>query len=186
MAQRSTVQQVAFSAAVTCYTHLCTHCIGGYLCTAAQEAAVLTIVLLGHCAFCNLPPVASLHSSACCRLSLYHATSKWSCCCCQTNQHISCEQYMLNIMCFDAPTVALMVQLELSRNKCRDKRIDVWPRAVDTAVFNPAFRSQAMRERLTEGNPEATILVYVGRLGAGTHVSHVLIGASQCAVRFAA
>ncbi|DBB08687.1 TPA: hypothetical protein ACH3X3_008223 [Trebouxia sp. C0006] len=58
------------------------------------------------------------------------------------------------------------MKLELSRNKCRDKRIDVWPRAVDTAVFNPAFRSQAMRERLTDSNPEATILVYVGRLGA--------------------
>ncbi|KAL0017935.1 hypothetical protein WJX77_000283 [Trebouxia sp. C0004] len=58
------------------------------------------------------------------------------------------------------------MKLELSRNNCRDKRIDVWPRAVDTAVFNPAFRSQAMRERLTKGNPKATILVYVGRLGA--------------------
>ena len=63
------------------------------------------------------------------------------------------------------------VQLELSRNKCRDKRIDVWPRAVDTTVFNPAFRSQAMRERMTDGHPDATILVYVGRLGAGTLTS---------------
>ncbi len=77
---------------------------------------------------------------------------------------------MLNIMRPYVQTVTLMVQLELSRNKCRDKRIDVWPRAVDTAVFNPAFRSHAMRERLTEGNPEATILVYVGRLGAGNLV----------------
>ena len=84
--------------------------------------------------------------------------------------------YMLNIMRPYVQTVTLMVQLELSRNKCRDKRIDVWPRAVDTAVFNPAFRSQAMRERLTDSNPEATILVYVGRLGAGTYASHVLFG----------
>ena len=84
-------------------------------------------------------------------------------------------------MCFYVQTVTLMVQLELSRNKCRDKRIDVWPRAVDTAVFSPAFQSHAMRERLTDGNPEATILVYVGRLGAGRHAPRVLIGASQCA-----
>lgn len=62
------------------------------------------------------------------------------------------------------------MQLELKRNKCRDKRIDVWPRAVDTTVFNPTFRSQAMRERMTDGNPDATILVYVGRLGAGISV----------------
>ena len=30
-AQRSTVHQVLFSAAVTCYIHLCTHCIEGNL-----------------------------------------------------------------------------------------------------------------------------------------------------------
>ena len=59
-AQRSTAQQVVFSAAVTCCIHLCTHCVEGNLCTAAQEAAVLTIVLLGLCAFCNL----SIHCTA--------------------------------------------------------------------------------------------------------------------------
>ena len=61
----------------------------------------------------------------------------------------------------------MLLQLELRRNRCRDKRIDVWPRAVDTSVFNPAFRSEAMRTRMTDGHPDATILVYVGRLGAG-------------------
>ena len=60
-----------------------------------------------------------------------------------------------------------LLQLELSRNRCRDKRIDVWPRAVDTAVFNPAFRCEAMRQRMTDGHTHATVLVYVGRLGAG-------------------
>ena len=59
------------------------------------------------------------------------------------------------------------MQLELGRNKCRNKRIDVWPQAVDTDIFNPRFRSSEMRERMTEGNPDAPILVYVGRLGAG-------------------
>ncbi|KAK9816869.1 hypothetical protein WJX72_006341 [[Myrmecia] bisecta] len=58
------------------------------------------------------------------------------------------------------------MKIELSRNKCRDKRIDVWPRAVDTALFNPAFRSHQIRERMTNGRPSDTILVYVGRLGA--------------------
>jgi hypothetical protein len=32
--------------------------------------------------------------------------------------------------------------------------------------FNPRFASQSMRERLTDGHPEAPLLVYVGRLGA--------------------
>ena len=62
-----------------------------------------------------------------------------------------------------------LLQLELSRNRCRDKRIDVWPRAVDTTVFNPSYRSHDMRVRMTDGNPDATILTYVGRLGAGGH-----------------
>lgn len=62
---------------------------------------------------------------------------------------------------------SVMLQLELSRNKCRDKRIDVWPRAVDTTIFNPALRCEAMRQRMTDGHTDATVLVYVGRLGAG-------------------
>ena len=65
-----------------------------------------------------------------------------------------------------------MLQLELSRNKCRDKRIDVWPRAVDTTIFNPAFRCEAMRRRMTDGHTDTTVLVYVGRLGAGLTTLH--------------
>ncbi|KAK9830841.1 hypothetical protein WJX74_009486 [Apatococcus lobatus] len=58
------------------------------------------------------------------------------------------------------------MKLELGRNKCRNKRIDVWPQAVDTDIFNPKYRSREMRTRMTEGHPDAPILVYVGRLGA--------------------
>jgi len=43
----------------------------------------------------------------------------------------------------------------------------VWQRGVDTDVFHPRHRSRAMRERMTDGNPDAPLLVYVGRLGAG-------------------
>lgn len=60
------------------------------------------------------------------------------------------------------------MQRELHANKCRSKRIDVWQQAVDTDIFNPKFRSKAMRERLSNGNPNDIILTYVGRLGAGT------------------
>jgi hypothetical protein len=33
-------------------------------------------------------------------------------------------------------------------------------------VFNPKHKSAAMRARLSDGHPEAPLLVYVGRLGA--------------------
>ena len=58
-------------------------------------------------------------------------------------------------------------QNELSRNHCRPQRIDIWQQAVDTDVFNPAFRSQEMRARMSGGKPDSVILTYVGRLGAG-------------------
>ena len=64
-----------------------------------------------------------------------------------------------------SPQCAL--QNELSRNHCRPQRIDIWQQAVDTDVFNPAFRSEAMRARMSGGKPDSVILTYVGRLGAG-------------------
>ena len=62
-------------------------------------------------------------------------------------------------------------QTELSRNKCRPQRIDIWQQAVDTDVFNPAFRSQEMRARMSGGKPDSVILTYVGRLGAGRGIA---------------
>ena len=41
---------------------------------------------------------------------------------------------------------------------------DVWPPAVDTDVFNPRFKSQAMREKLTWGHPDQPLILYVGRV----------------------
>ena len=63
------------------------------------------------------------------------------------------------------------MQRELHNNKCRSKRIDVWQQAVDTQLFNPRFRTQEMRERLSGGHPNKVILTYVGRLGAGARPS---------------
>ena len=45
--------------------------------------------------------------------------------------------------------------------------MDVWQRAVDTQRFNPSYRSEQWRHRITDGHPERVILTYVGRLGAG-------------------
>lgn len=61
----------------------------------------------------------------------------------------------------------LLHQTELCRNLCRQKSIDVWQRGVDTDVFNPRFRSKAMRARMSNGDVDASLMVYVGRLGNG-------------------
>jgi len=46
------------------------------------------------------------------------------------------------------------------------RRVDVWRKGVDIDIFNPKFRNAEMRSRLTNGNPEDPLMVYVGRLGA--------------------
>ncbi len=44
------------------------------------------------------------------------------------------------------------------------KRVRLWPKAVDTELYRPERRTNAMRERLTDGHPEAPLMTYVGRL----------------------
>jgi glycosyltransferase involved in cell wall biosynthesis len=46
------------------------------------------------------------------------------------------------------------------------RRVELWRRGVDTQFFQPQRSSQQMRARLTEGHPEAHLLLYVGRLSA--------------------
>lgn len=43
------------------------------------------------------------------------------------------------------------------------ERVGVWPRGVDSALFTPAQRSKAWRQRMT-GDMHAPIILYVGRL----------------------
>lgn len=45
-------------------------------------------------------------------------------------------------------------------------RVALWPGGVDADLFEPSKRSAEMRNRLTEGNPESPLLLYVGRLSA--------------------
>lgn len=44
------------------------------------------------------------------------------------------------------------------------KRVRLWPKAVDTELFRPERATRAMRERLTDGNPDDPLMIYVGRL----------------------
>lgn len=43
-------------------------------------------------------------------------------------------------------------------------RVRLWPKAVDTELYRPSNRSAEMRERLSGGEPEKPLMLYVGRL----------------------
>jgi glycosyltransferase involved in cell wall biosynthesis len=45
------------------------------------------------------------------------------------------------------------------------ERLHVWPQGVDTERFHPGKRSERWRAKLTGGNPNDPLLLYVGRLG---------------------
>ncbi|MEJ2292529.1 MAG: glycosyltransferase, partial [Deinococcales bacterium] len=44
------------------------------------------------------------------------------------------------------------------------RRVRLWPKAVDSARFRPGQATQAMRSRLTGGQPHAPLVVYAGRV----------------------
>lgn len=53
------------------------------------------------------------------------------------------------------------------------KRVGVWSRGVDRDRFNPQQFSDAMRVRLSGGEPEKPLLLYVGRLSKEKQVDHL-------------
>ena len=65
---------------------------------------------------------------------------------------------------------------ELNRHACRSSAIALWRRGVDVDIFNPAFRSAEARAKMTNGDVDAPLLVYVGRLGAEKNLA-ILKGA---------
>lgn len=44
------------------------------------------------------------------------------------------------------------------------QRVGLWPKAVDTVGYHPCHASAQMRAKLTNGHPEAPLVVYVGRM----------------------
>lgn len=45
-------------------------------------------------------------------------------------------------------------------------RVQVWRKGIDTVRFDPRFRDHDTRCKMTDGNPDDFLMVYVGRLGA--------------------
>jgi glycosyltransferase involved in cell wall biosynthesis len=53
------------------------------------------------------------------------------------------------------------------------ERVQLWQRGVDTETFRPELASRAMRDRLTQGHPDAPLLLYVGRLSAEKEIERI-------------
>ncbi len=53
------------------------------------------------------------------------------------------------------------------------KNVDLWQRGVDTEMFQPSLASKQMRSRLSEGNPESPLLLYVGRVSAEKQIDQI-------------
>jgi glycosyltransferase involved in cell wall biosynthesis len=58
------------------------------------------------------------------------------------------------------PTPWIQAQLEAQGFE----RVEIWGRGVDSQGYRPSRRSRAWRERLTDGHPDAPLLIYAGRL----------------------
>ncbi|GAB4237029.1 MAG: glycosyltransferase family 1 protein [Stanieria sp.] len=53
------------------------------------------------------------------------------------------------------------------------ERVDLWQRGVDTEMFQPHLKSTQMRSRLSQGNPESPLLLYVGRVSAEKQIDQI-------------
>ncbi len=59
------------------------------------------------------------------------------------------------------------------------KRVRLWPKAVDTKLFSPEKRSQDMRCKLTNGNPDRLLMLYVGRISFEKRIDWLYAPISQ-------
>ena len=53
------------------------------------------------------------------------------------------------------------------------EHVEVWQRGVDTELFRPELASAEMRDRLSQGHPEAPLLLYIGRLSAEKEIDRI-------------
>ncbi|MGB2924849.1 MAG: glycosyltransferase [Limnothrix sp.] len=53
------------------------------------------------------------------------------------------------------------------------KNLDLWQRGVDTEMFQPSLKSEKMRDRLSQGHPDAPLFLYVGRVSAEKQIDQI-------------
>lgn len=54
------------------------------------------------------------------------------------------------------------------------RRMDLWPKAVDTLGYRPDRASRDMREHLTQGHPDSPLILYIGRLSKEKNLDDLL------------
>jgi glycosyltransferase involved in cell wall biosynthesis len=63
------------------------------------------------------------------------------------------------------------MQAELSEHGV--EHVAVWQRGVDTELFRPELANVGMRNRLSQGHPDAPLLLYIGRLSAEKEIDRI-------------
>jgi len=53
-------------------------------------------------------------------------------------------------------------------------RVEVWRKGINTTKFHPRFRDTEMRNKMSQGNPQDFVILYVGRLAAEKRVMDLL------------
>lgn len=53
------------------------------------------------------------------------------------------------------------------------RNVRLWRRGVDAEKFNPRFRNSDMRHLLSDGSPQDTLLIYVGRVSAEKQIDQI-------------
>lgn len=53
------------------------------------------------------------------------------------------------------------------------KNVELWPKAVDTHGYHPSRASREMRHTLTDGHPDAPLVLFVGRISAEKNLARL-------------
>jgi glycosyltransferase involved in cell wall biosynthesis len=70
-------------------------------------------------------------------------------------------------------TLAPSRQVQRNLMKLGLQDVGIWQRGVDAEQFNPGYRSDEMRARLSDGHPEDVVLLYVGRLSSEKQIDQL-------------
>ncbi len=64
-----------------------------------------------------------------------------------------------------------LIQSELLALGVKD--VGLWKRGVDADKFNPRYRSAEMRDAMSDGHPDETLLLYVGRVSSEKQIDQI-------------
>lgn len=76
--------------------------------------------------------------------------------------------------CFADLTLVTSPQVQEELQQHGVRRVQVWLKGIDTARFHPDYKSNEMRNQMTEGHAQDFLILYVGRLGAEKRVLDLL------------